>query len=213
MSRCPRAAAWPTADVRGLDPSNVVMIGGYMRRWTTAAILLTVRLAAQTPGSGTVYPSMSTVSLADFGVSFQVPQGWTALAKDQPGALVLTSMDGNLIGLLFLKAEVSESEMKGFFADKTEGILRLEHTPVAGYANGWSFDFRDTDEGMQGTGRAVLSTSSAAALVMVMGKGVPPASLAGPAETWIRALRFTAKAKPQDGRQPQARPSQEKPGQ
>jgi hypothetical protein len=46
-----------------------------VKNWTMAAIL-TVPLVAQTPGSGTVYPSGSTVSLAEFGVSFQVPQGW-----------------------------------------------------------------------------------------------------------------------------------------
>ena len=128
-----------------------------MKNWAMTAIL-TVPLVAQTPGSGTLYAPQSTVSLTEFGVSFQVPRGWTAAAQDQPGALRLASADGNLIGFLF-KARVSDSEMKAFFADKTGGILRLEQMPVAGYSQGWVFDFRDAGTGVQGTGRAVLSPS------------------------------------------------------
>lgn len=176
-----------------------------MKNWTMAAIL-TLPLMAQTAGSGKVYASDSTVSLAEFGVSFQVPQGWTAAAQDQPGAFRLASADGNLLGFLFLKARVSDSEMNTFFADKTGGILRLEQMPVAGYNKGWVFDFRDAGAGVQGTGRAVLSTSSTAGLVIVMAKTIPPALLAAPAEAWIRALRFTGGAKPADAVQSQANP-------
>jgi len=183
-----------------------------VKNWTMGAIL-TVPLVAQTPGSGTVYPSGSTVSLAEFGVSFKVPQGWTAAAQDQPGALRLASADGNLIGFLFLKAGVSDSEMKAFFADKTGGILRLEQMPVAGYNNGWVFDFRDAGAGVQGTGRAVLSASSTAALVIVMAKAISPALLAAPAETWIRALRFAGGAKPVDAAKSQAKAPTVKPAQ
>ena len=175
-----------------------------MKNWTMAAIL-TVPLVAQTPGSGTVYAPESTVSLAEFGVSFQVPQGWTAAAQDQPGAFRLASADGNLIGFLFFKARVSDSEMKAFFADKTGGILRLEQMPVAGYTQGWVFDFSNAAAGVQGTGRAVLSTSSTAALVIVMAKTIQPALLAAPAEAWIRALRFAGGAKPLDAAQSQAK--------
>jgi hypothetical protein len=168
-----------------------------MKNWTMAAIL-TVPLVAQTPGSGTVYAPESTVSLAEFAVSFEVPQGWTAAAQDQPGAFRLASADGSLIGFLFFKTRVSDSEMKAFFADKTGGILRLEQVPMAGYTQGWVFDFRDAGAGLQGTGWAVLSTSSTAALVIVMANTIQPALLAAPAEAWIRALRFAGGAKPAD---------------
>jgi hypothetical protein len=116
-----------------------------------------------------------------------------------------------MAGYLFLKAGVSQSDMKAFFADKTGGIVRMEQTAVAGYKTGWSFDFLDASAGVQGTGRAVLSASSTAALVIVMAKTIPPASLAGPAETWIRALRFTGADKPQETGQSQAAPSPAKP--
>jgi len=181
-----------------------------MKNWTMAAIL-TVPLVAQTPGSGAVYPAGSTVSLAEFGVSFPVPQGWSAAAQDQPGALRLASADGNLVGFLFFKAGVSDREMKTFFADKTGGILRLEQMPVAGYNNAWVFDFRDAGAGVQGTGRAVLSPSSTAALVIVMARAIQPALLAAPAEAWIRALRFAGGAKPADAPQPQAKAMPPKP--
>ncbi|MEO8051561.1 MAG: hypothetical protein ABI833_14170 [Acidobacteriota bacterium] len=177
------------------------------------AAILTVPLMAQTPGSGKVYISDSTVSLVEFGVSFQVPQGWTAAAQDQPGAFMLASAAGNVIGFLFFKAKVSDNEMKAFFADKTDGILRLEQTPVAGYNQGWVFDFRDAGVGVQGTGRAVLSTSSTAALVIVMAKTIPPESLAAPAEAWVRALRFAGGAKPVDTAQSQAKAPPVKPAQ
>jgi hypothetical protein len=117
---------------------------------------------------------------------------------------MLASADGNLIGFLFLKAGVSQGEMKEFFADKTQNILRLQQTTVAGYSNAWSFDFRDTKAGVIGTGRAVLGAGSTAALVLVMAKQGAPAALGGAAESWIRALRFAGAGTPQTGSQPAA---------
>ena len=175
-----------------------------MKHWMIGAILLAIPLAAQTPNSSQVYAAGATVSLAAFGLSLQVPPGWTAARQEQPGALMLANADGKLMGFLFLKTGVSPGEMKEFFADKTEGILRLEQATVAGYSNAWSFDFRDTEAGVIGTGRAVLGAGSTAALVLVMAKQGTPATLGSAAENWIRALRFASAERPQTGAQPPA---------
>ena len=180
-----------------------------MKNRTIAAFLLTIPAVAQTPGK--VFPAGSTVNLSEFGVSFQVPQGWTSTPQDQAGTFSLSSTDGNSAGFLFLKAGTSQSEMKSFFADKTGGIVRMEQTAVAGYNTGWSFDFVNAGAGVQGTGRAVLSPSSTAALVIVIARTIPPASLGGPAETWIRALRFAGAEKPPDTGPSQAAPLPAKP--
>jgi hypothetical protein len=80
-----------------------------MKNWTIAALLLTISIAAQTPG--TVLPAGSAVNLSEFGVSFQVPQGWTSTAQDLSGAFGISRTDGNMAGYLFLKAGVSQSDM------------------------------------------------------------------------------------------------------
>lgn len=90
-----------------------------------AAMLLSVPLAAQTPESRKVYPAASTVNLAEFAVTFQVPQGWTAAAQDQPGALLLANADRSVIGFLFLKSGASESEIKGFLSERRR-LLRID---------------------------------------------------------------------------------------
>jgi len=135
---------------------------------------------------------VSTLQLAEFGATLRVPAGWTAAQQEQPGALMLANSDRSVVGFLFLKSGVSESEMAGFFTEKTEGVTRLRQAPMAGYDKAWSFDFLDADLGLGGTGRAALDRSSTAVLVLLVKSAAQTAPLSGAADQWIQAVRFNA---------------------